>query len=1467
MRCRSRPTASSIAKRCPRPTAQAWRLDTSRPPRQKKFCSASWWRSCCASNASASPTTSSTSAATRFSPLAWLRRFARASSASLPIRTIFDAPLLGDLARALRDLSQPIAETISLVADQAATHDPFPLTPLQEAYWLGRQSLVELGEVACHVYVEFRLPALDLERLAWAWRALIDRHPMLRAVIEPAGTQRILAQVPPFTIAFADYSDASRDDAEAATRAVRETMSHQVLPCDRWPLFEVRVTRVTDDDWRLHLSIDALILDGESSNLLLQEVFDLYQGRTTPGPASELTFRDYVLHLEAPSPAIEKARAYWQARLDTLPAAPALPLAVDPARLADPRFSRLHAQLTPPVWSKLKARAAAAGLTPSNLLLTAYAEVLGTWARSDDFTLNLTVGDRRLLHPDVATMLGVFTNLTPLEIRGACRGSFLARARTQQQQLARDLDHRAVSGVEVQRLLAQRAGDPHAGLLPVVFTSVIGESQVDLSGIEVVDSITQTPQTWLDYKVYELDGGLGIDWDAPLALFPSGVLEAMFEAHLALLEELAASDAAWQATDRSLIPAEQSELIASVNATAGPLPSDLLHEPVFAAAAANPEAIAVIGEDYSLSFGELTDRARLLAHELLAVLTPADQLVAILMDKGFEQIVAALAVLETGRAFLPISASQPAQRIHTILTQAGARVAVIQPHLRSGTRGQHAWQDQIVLLDVTRAQITSAIPPRLPQTAAPTDAAYVIYTSGSTGVPKGVTIPHQAARNTIADLLDRFATSSADRVLWVSSFEFDLSIFDLFGILGTGGSVVVPAAHSNQNPIAWAEATHRHQVTIWNSVPAIAELMLSAAGNHAAAMLASLRVMMLSGDWIPIALADRIRKQLPACQLFSLGGATEASIWSILHPIEQIDPQWLSIPYGKPLRNQTFHVLKNDLAPCPIHTTGKLFIGGAGLATGYWNNPEQTAARFLRHPQTGERLYDTGDLGRYRPDASIEFLGRQDAQIKLRGFRIEPGEIEAALSKHPQVQSAIALLRTDSGSQRLVAYVVPAGDKPKAHDSTDKQNGIITDKLARMAFTLEQRGRPQVRANTRTIDLPGGAFDQARAQSFLARQSYRSFADRPLTMAEFGGWIGSLEAMPIDDAPIAKRLYPSAGSLYPVRTYLVVKPHAIEGLDAGAYAYDPLTHRLAQVGNAELNSGDFGELNSPVADAARVAVFLVAHLPAIRPLYGDWARDACLLEAGYIGQTLAQAGLALNIGSCAIGSVNETRLRNLLGLADESTDVFVHTLVAGPIEPSQKSRWQPMQLTQTAKPFDPAALRDWLRERLPEYMVPGAFVILDALPLTANGKLDRRALPAPEGSGLEAGYLAPGTPEEILLCELVAELLGLERVGLADNFFHLGGHSLLATRLAAQIRVRLERELPIRAVFDSPVLGDLARALRTLPKAGVPLTAQQRPVELPLSFAQARLWFLQQLEGANASYNIPVAVRLDWCAR
>ena len=399
------------------------------------------------------------------------------------------------------------------------------------------------------------------------------------------------------------------------------------------------------------------------------------------------------------------------------------------------------------------------------------------------------------------------------------------------------------------------------------------------------------------------------------------------------------------------------------------------------------------------------------------------------MEKGCEQIVAALAILACGRAFLPVSAGQPDARIEAILRAAGAPIALTQPRIRRG----RAWQEAATLIDVPDE--TPSDPPPLPPEphTDPADLAYVIYTSGSTGAPKGVAMAHHAARNTVEDIARRFdlqpGTAAPPRGLWASSLEFDLSIFDLFGLLGQGGSLVIPPPDAARDPACYAALVQRHQVTVWNSVPAIAELMLQAAEQANA--LDSLRLIMLSGDWIPLALPPRLAEAAPQARIIALGGATEAAIWSVFHPIETIDPDWASIPYGRPLANQQLHVLGDDLQPCPLHVTGRLFIAGQGLALGYWNAPALTAARFVPHPETGERLYDTGDLAARLPNGDIKLIGREDTQVKIRGFRIELAEIENTLQKHPEIKNAAAIIKnnkiiacvqTDGGDDSLRAW-------------------------------------------------------------------------------------------------------------------------------------------------------------------------------------------------------------------------------------------------------------------------------------------------------------------------------------------------------------------------------------------------------------------------------------------------------------
>jgi amino acid adenylation domain-containing protein len=334
-------------------------------------------------------------------------------------------------------------------------------------------------------------------------------------------------------------------------------------------------------------------------------------------------------------------------------------------------------------------------------------------------------------------------------------------------------------------------------------------------------------------------------------------------------------------------------------------------------------------------------------------------------------------------------------------------------------------------LDVTRMDVAL-----LDSRQGPDDLAYVIYTSGSTGLPKGVMIDHRGAVNTILDINHRFGVTSEDRVLALSALNFDLSVYDIFGVLAAGGTIVMPAENALRDPVAWLELLVQERVTLWNTVPALLEMLVEYTEAFPGALnSSSLRLALLSGDWIPVSLPDRLRMLIPVVEIISLGGATEASIWSILYPITMVDPAWKSIPYGQPLCNQRFFVLNEHLEPCPVWVPGQLYISGIGLARGYWRDEEKTQASFLLHPQTGERLYRTGDVGRYLPDGNIEFLGREDFQVKVGGHRIELGEIEATLLEHPQVSKAIVTaIGKRFENKQLVAYVV------STQNSTDRAN-------------------------------------------------------------------------------------------------------------------------------------------------------------------------------------------------------------------------------------------------------------------------------------------------------------------------------------------------------------------------------------------------------------------------------------------
>lgn len=895
------------------------------------------------------------------------------------------------------------------IADPESRHEPFPLTEVQQAYWIGRSNVYQLGDVSCHIYIEMDCPDLDIRGLNRAWHKIVQRHDMLRAVIRPDGKQVILEQVPDYEISTVEMTNAESDDVETELHKIREEMSHQVLPADTWPLFDIRGVRCPGNKTRLHLTFEYLVTDAWSINLFIREWIQMYRDSGHVLPPLEFSFRDYVLHEERLKNTEEYKLdlAYWKNRVATLPSGPDLPLAMPPHELKQTRFTRLSSKLDKPLWQALKEMGKKRKVTPSVILLNAFSEILSTWSKTPRFCINLTLFNRLPVHPQVNDIVGDFTSLIMLEVDTSQPGSFAEQADRLQKQLWDDMEHKSVSGVRVLRELARERKESEQIFMPVVFTSVLGydtldETEESLPLGEVIYNITQTPQVWIDHQVTETNGTLNFNWDVVEDIFPQSMVREMFDAYCHYLEHLAQEEL-FSKPVPSLIPESHLAVRREINQTQVSRPEATLHGLFSDMVGLTPDRPAVIAGGQTLTYGELDAASNRLAAFLTGKGTKKGELVAVVMEKGWEQVAAVLGILKAGAAYLPLSPGLPQERLFHILEHGGVGLTLI----RQGGDGVRSWPDGMDVVAIDAPEIEGFSPDFSGGPSGPEDLAYVIYTSGSTGLPKGVVIDHKGAVNTILDINTRFDIVPDDRILGLSSLTFDLSVYDVFGTLAAGATLVIPDAEGVRDPSYLADLVKGQGITVWNSVPALMEMLTDYVSAAPETDISSIRLAILSGSWIPLKLPDKVWAGAPQAKVISLGGATEASIWSVIHPIETIDPSWESIPYGRPMENQELHVLDAGFKDRPDWVTGQIYIGGQGLAKGYFNDPEKTAAAFITRPETGENLYRSGDLGRYRPDGTIELLGREGNQVKIRGYRVELGEIEVALRSHPGVKEAV----------------------------------------------------------------------------------------------------------------------------------------------------------------------------------------------------------------------------------------------------------------------------------------------------------------------------------------------------------------------------------------------------------------------------------------------------------------------------
>lgn len=951
---------------------------------------------------------------------------------------IFEMPTIAELAEFLAGVEdnaegqkntraeiQTTGSTCAITPQPHLRHEPFPLTDIQHAYWIGRTGAFELGGIACQSYAEFNAADLDPVRYEEAWNRLIARHDMLRAVFMPDGTQKILAEVPRLTIPVKELADLPAAEQQKQLLAMRESLSSMTLDPESWPLFHVEISHTGQGRYRIHMILDLLIVDVFSGMLLIRELQHLYDAPDTALTPLELSFRDYVMAEMAyrKSTRWQQAQDYWMQRLDTLPPAPDLPLARQISDIERPRFFRRQYRLGKERWSAIKGAAAAKGITPSSVLLAGYAEVLAQWSASARFTLNVTLFNRKQFHKQINEIIGDFTSTTLLEIDITRQSGFAERAESLQKQLWKDLEHRDFSGVRLLRELARKGSLRLGAAMPVVFTANITSQSTQEKA--VLDTLhfqsTQTPQVWLDNQVYEEEGNLLVYWDVVDDLFPDGMVDDMFTAYCSIIDTLASESckSAWDAPVPQLTPGAQLAVRNRRNYPVHPCCHDLLHTALEAQAAAAPRKTAIICQNRHISYAQLWRQAAALRNQLADAGIRSGTPVPVLLPKSWQQIAAVLGILQAGGAYVPLDVEYPDGRIRHLISE--LKTGVVVTNAANSARIEKSAGRTILVME--HLEPVADQPEVSASRSTPDDLAYIIYTSGSTGTPKGVMTSHKGAVNTVRDINRRLAVTAKDNVAGLANLNFDLSVYDIFGVLGCGGSLVLPDIRDMKNPASWIDMIEQERITLWNSVPTLMQMLLEYLPNGLEGRLQTLRCIMLSGDWIPIQLAKEIKSRLPLAALFSLGGATEASIWSVIHAVEQIPPHWNSVPYGRAMDNQTVQVLDHLLRERPDNVTGGIYLGGTGLAEGYWNAPEKTERSFITHPADGRRLYRTGDLGRYLPDGSIEILGREDFQLKISGYRIEPGEIEAQLNSHPAVsQSIVSAITDNSGKKVLCAH-------------------------------------------------------------------------------------------------------------------------------------------------------------------------------------------------------------------------------------------------------------------------------------------------------------------------------------------------------------------------------------------------------------------------------------------------------------
>ncbi|MER5889842.1 amino acid adenylation domain-containing protein [Streptomyces sp. NPDC001941] len=1026
-----------------------------------------------------------------------LVRVRRTLGAELSLGDLFRHPTIASLAGLVRDAGFDGGTGSAQEVPRGPVDAPAPLSWTQERLWLEEQ--LRPGDAAYNMPLVLRLRGpLDADALQAAVDAVVRRHAVLRtgfALEDGSPVQRVTpgARVP---VRARDLRGAADPSAAALAAAMAETKEPFDLAAG--PLLRALALRTGEDEHLLVLTVHHIVFDGWSFGVLLDDLSAAYRTAVrggAPDLGTGLQFTDAARWQRETldGPPLEELVAWWTGELAGVPTVLELPTDRPRPAVQAHRGARHRLALGPELSTRIRELSRERGSTLYLTLLSAFGVVLSRHTGQERLLVGTPVANRE--RAEFEDLVGCFLNTVPLalDLRGEPDFGTLLERVTGHALAA--FEHQGVPFARLVAALAPERDLSRSPLTQALFAlQNVRLGSFDAPGVtsELVEVSEANSQFDLALRMLD-DGEEVIGWlDYDTDLFDAETAERLAGHLLRVLRAVTEAPGTPVAAVDLLGADERDRVVARWNATDADWDlertlTSLLEE------RAGLDRVAVRCGEEQLTYPELHRRANRLAHHLRDLGVGPDVVVGVHLERSVELIVALLAVLKAGGAYLPLDPGYPAGRLEFMLADARVPVLLTGP----GTDTAALAGDDVTVL-VVDAEAGAGRPDHAPAPlAGPDHLAYVIYTSGSTGRPKGVQVPHRGIVNRLLWMQDAYRLDASDTVLQKTPISFDVSVWELFWPLLTGARQVLAKPGGHRDPDYLARLVQDERVSVCHFVPPMLDTFLSAAP---AGRCASLRLVVCSGEALPAELARRLHLALPGAALENLYGPTEASVdvtrWSSR-------PGWdrPSVPIGAPIANTRVYVLDRLMAPVPIGVAGELLLGGVQLARAYGDRPDLTADRFVPDPfgAPGARLYRTGDLARWRPDGTVEYLGRIDHQVKVRGFRIELGEIEAALTGQAGVGQAVVMVREDApGDRRIVAYLTaaPGGAVPGRPELRTGLGRLLPEHMVPSAFVVLDRLPLSPNGKVDRGALPAPEAGRPAGAEFVAP---RDAAERTLT--------------------------------------------------------------------------------------------------------------------------------------------------------------------------------------------------------------------------------------------------------------------------------------------------------------------------------------------------------------------------------